>query len=247
MKVSKSHPRSESLRQRHLIVEGMKKGIVADCGLISQGRGEAFDYLIGERTVDMALSAEMAAVALLLSADNPVISVNGNTAALVPKELVKLSNAVNAKLEVNLFYRSTEREKAIEKVLNKSGAKVVYGVGKKADKRVPKLDSPRAKVDSDGIWSSDVVLVPLEDGDRVEALISMKKKVIAIDLNPLSRTAQKADVSIIDNVVRAIPNMIEITGKMRKLPKEELIAFYKSFDNKKNLKKMTEIIRSGFC
>ena len=246
MKVSKSHPRSESLRQRHLIVEGMEKGIVADGGLISQGRGEAFDYLIGERTIDMALSAELAAVALLLSADNPVISVNGNTAALVPKELVKLSEAVNAKLEVNLFYRSQEREKAIEKVLRKSGAKIVYGVGKKADKRVPKLDSPRAKVDSEGIWSSDVVLVPLEDGDRVEALVAMKKRVIAIDLNPLSRTAQKADVSIIDNVVRALPNMIEIAGKMRKLHKEELKAVYKSFDNRKNLGYMTNAVRRGF-
>jgi 4-phosphopantoate---beta-alanine ligase len=245
MKFSVSHPRHESLRQRHLIVGGVKKGIVADGGLISQGRGEAFDYLLGEKTADMALSAEMAAVAMLLSAENPVISVNGNTAALVPKELVKLSEAVNAKLEVNLFYRSSKREKAIEKVLRKNGAKAVYGVGKKADKRVPSLDSPRAKVDSKGIWSSDVVLVPLEDGDRVEALISMKKMVIAIDLNPLSRTAQKADVSIIDNVVRALPNMIEIAGKMLKLPKKKLKAVYKSFDNRINLKEMEKKVRMG--
>jgi phosphopantothenate synthetase len=42
---------------------------------------------------------------------------NGNTAVLCPGELVELAEAVGAKLEVNLFYRSREREKAIEKVL----------------------------------------------------------------------------------------------------------------------------------
>ena len=33
-----------------------------------------------------------------------------------------------------------------------------------------------------GIYQSDVVLVPLEDGDRTEALISNGKFVITIDL-----------------------------------------------------------------
>ena len=245
MKVSKNHPRHESLRQRHLIVEGMKKGLVADGGLISHGRGEAFDYLLDERTPKMTYSAEKAAVALLLSAERPVISVNGNTAALVPKELVRLSNAVGAKLEVNLFYRTPGREKKIADALKKAGAKEVLGVGRKADKKVPHLDSMRAKVDSAGIWSADVVLVPLEDGDRVEALVAMKKKVIAIDLNPLSRTAKKADVSIVNNVVRALPEMINLAGEMRNKPKEELLKFYGKFDNGKNLREMEKLIRRG--
>ncbi|GAH46566.1 unnamed protein product, partial [marine sediment metagenome] len=56
-------------------------------------------------------------------AKKPVISVNGNTAALVPKELVRLSNAINAPLEINLFYQKKGRIEAIRKVLVDAGAK----------------------------------------------------------------------------------------------------------------------------
>jgi 4-phosphopantoate---beta-alanine ligase len=45
----------------------------------------------------------------------------------------------------------------------------------------------------------------------------MGKKVIAIDLNPLSRTAKTAELTIVDNIVRAMPNLIvsirELSGK----------------------------------
>ena len=41
---------------------------------------------------------------MLLLARRPVISVNGNAAALVPGELVELSELVGAVLEVNLFH-----------------------------------------------------------------------------------------------------------------------------------------------
>jgi 4-phosphopantoate--beta-alanine ligase len=58
--------------------------------------------------------------------------------------------------------------------------------------------SDRRMVDPDGIYIADVVLVPLEDGDRTEALVKMGKKVIAIDLNPLSRTSQKASITIVE-------------------------------------------------
>lgn len=56
----------------------------------------------------------------------------------------------------------------------------------------------------DGIFSSDVVIVPIEDGDRAEALASMGKVVISIDLNPLSRTSRMATVSISDDINRAL-------------------------------------------
>ena len=49
-----------------------------------------------------------AAAAALLTAKHPVISVNGNTAALVAKEIVRLADIVGARIEVNLFYRSTK-------------------------------------------------------------------------------------------------------------------------------------------
>lgn len=245
MKISKTHPRYESLVYRHRLVAGLEKGYVTQSGLIAHGRGEAFDYLIGEKTVPEALEAEKAAVALLLLSKDPVISVNGNTAALCPKELVALAKAVGAKIEVNLYYRTLKREKLIEKILKKSGAKDVYGVGSKAVKRVPNLDSERAKVDSSGIWSSDTVMVPLEDGDRVEALVAMGKKVISVDLNPISRTSEKASVSIVDNVVRAVPNMIKLAEDMKGIEGDILRSMLDSYDNRAILEKINRTIRQN--
>jgi 4-phosphopantoate---beta-alanine ligase len=245
MKISKSHPRYESLIYRHRLVEGLEKGYVTQSGLIAHGRGEAFDYLLGEKTVPEALEAEKAAVALLLLSKNPVISVNGNTAALCPKELVELGKAIDAKIEVNLYYRTLKREKLIEKILIKSGAKVVYGVGRKAGKKVPNLDSNRAKVDPFGIWTADTVMVPLEDGDRVEALIAMGKKAISIDLNPISRTSQKASVSIVDNVFRAVPNMINLANDMRGMDRAVLNSILEKYDNKRILEKVTRTMRQN--
>jgi len=245
MKISESHPRYLSLKYRHRLVKGMEKGYVTQTGLISHGRGEAFDYLIGEKTLPEAFAAEKAAVALLLLSEKPVISVNGNTAALCPKEIVKLAGDAGAKIEVNLYYRTYKREKLIEDVLKKNGAKEVYGVGRRADRMVPNLDSERAKVDARGIWSADTVMVPLEDGDRVEALVAAGKKVISVDLNPLSRTSQKASVSIVDNIVRAVPNMIKMAGDMRKTDRETLAEALKNYDNRKTLDKITRTIREN--
>ncbi len=72
----------------------------------------------------------------------------------------------------------------------------------------------RRIVDPEGIFAADVVLVPLEDGDRVEALQRMGKVTIAVDLNPLSRTSQRATVTIVDNVVRAIPNLTSMVEQV---------------------------------
>ncbi len=59
--VPKSHPRYKSLMTRDRIVKGVEKGITSLHGLIAQGRGEAFDYLIGEKTNDFAKKAIEAA------------------------------------------------------------------------------------------------------------------------------------------------------------------------------------------
>jgi 4-phosphopantoate--beta-alanine ligase len=210
--IPESHPRYESLLTRHRIEDGVEKGITSKQGLIAQGRGEAYDYLLGETTLDSANRAERAAAAQLLSADHPVISVNGNAAALVPGELVELADATGADLEVNLFNRTQQRMEAIASHLRKHGAENVKGLT--GDGEIPGLDHERATVDADGIGTADVVLVPLEDGDRAEALGEMGKTEIVIDLNPLSRSAQVASVPIIDNIIRAIPN---ITSHAREL------------------------------
>ena len=92
--IPEDHPRYRSLVTRELLVKGVKDGITSMQGLIAQGRGEAFDYLIGERTIPSAENAERAAVAMMLLAKKPVISVNGNAAALVSGELCELSRAL---------------------------------------------------------------------------------------------------------------------------------------------------------
>ncbi|WP_226012297.1 4-phosphopantoate--beta-alanine ligase [Halomicrobium salinisoli] len=205
--VPESHPRYESLLTRHRIEAGVEKGITSRQGLIAQGRGEAFDYLLGEATIESADRAARAAAAHLLLADHPVISVNGNAAALVPGELVELAEATGADLEVNLFNRTEERMETIAEHLREHGAEDVKGLT--ADGRIPGLDHERAKVDADGIGDADVVVVPLEDGDRAEALAEMGKTEIVVDLNPMSRSAQSASVPIVDNIIRAVPNVTE--------------------------------------
>ncbi len=239
--IPKSHPRYESLMTREKIVEGVEKGITSIHGLIAQGRGEAFDYLLGEKTSKSALQAEKVSAAVLLLAKKPVISVNGNAAALVPEELIKLSNIVNAPLEVNLFHRTQERVNKIIDHLRSLGAKRMYT---KSDGLIPGLEHERAKVDIDGIFSADVVLVPLEDGDRCKALVDMGKKVIAIDLNPLSRTAQCAHVTIVDNITRAVPNISRAAEELKNSNDDELQRLVNEFDNKKNLNGSIEEIIS---
>lgn len=243
LKIPADHVRAESLRIREKLIRGLEKGIVAEAGLIAHGRGETFDYLLGERTIPPALFAARAAAASLLLAEHPVISVNGNCAALVPECLVRLAGSVPAKLEVNLFYRSRRREEAVGRAIRKAGAKEVLGVGRSASAVVPELSSERRRVDPRGIYSSDVVLVPLEDGDRTGALKRMGKFVIAIDLNPLSRTARSADITIVDNVIRAVPNMIGAVEELRHLGREELRAFVGRFDNRRNLSETLLYIR----
>ena len=233
-KVPKSHPRYWSLYYRHKLEEALEKGILATAGLIAHGRGEAFDYLIGEKTIEPAEKAMRAAVAKLLLAEYPVLSVNGNVAALVPKETIELAKVLNAKIEINLFYRTEKRVKAIAEALREVDPDVEL-LGINPTKRIPNLESERGKVDENGIWKADVVVVPLEDGDRTEALVAMGKFVITIDLNPLSRSARMADITIVDNIIRAYPRMIEIAKELKKKPEEELKAIVNNYDNGKIL------------
>jgi 4-phosphopantoate--beta-alanine ligase len=243
--VPEDHPRYESLLTRHRIEAGVEKGITSKQGLIAEGRGEAFDYLLGERTIESADRAERAAAAHLLLADHPVLSVNGNVAALVPGEMVALADAVDADIEVNLFNRTDERMRAIVDHLREHGAEDVKGLT--ADGRIPGLSHERAKVDADGIGSADVVLVPLEDGDRAAALADMGKVEIVIDLNPQSRSAQSATVPVVDNIMRAVPNITEHARDLREASREDLRRIIEEFDREAALADAERIIREGFA
>lgn len=238
------HPRRLSLEVRERLVECFRKGIVVEQGLIAHGRGEAYDYLLGEKTTSYAHNAIKAAVASLLLANEPILSVNGNVACLCPREVARLAEIIDGKIEINLFYRSKERMKAIEEELKKYYNKKIYGVNEKDHIMIEELSSARRIVDKNGIYSSDLVMVPLEDGDRTEALVRMGKKVITIDLNPLSRTARSAHISIIDNIIRALPLMIDYAKEYRVLDRKELESIVDRFDNRLNLdESLNEILK----
>jgi 4-phosphopantoate--beta-alanine ligase len=242
IEIPSDHPRRVSLETRERIIEGHEDNIVATAGLLAHGRGEAFDYLIGEKTNDQAMKAIDAAVASMLLADHPVISVNGNACSLVPEELVELSEVCGAPLEINLFYYRKEREDAILKALMDAGAREILGTVDRPSETIPELSSNRRKVDSDGIGTADLVLVPLEDGDRTEALKRIGKFVVTIDLNPMSRTAVYSDITIVDNIVRALPLMVDRARSLSQEPTEKLETLVKAFDNRKNLETAIERI-----
>ncbi|HVM45752.1 MAG TPA: 4-phosphopantoate--beta-alanine ligase [Candidatus Thermoplasmatota archaeon] len=235
--VPKSHPRYESLMTRARIEKGVDAGLVARQGLIAHGRGEAFDYLLGEATIPPADEAARAAAAHLRLARNAVLSVNGNTAVLVAEELAALQKALRCKMEVNLFHRTEERVRKLVAHLEGHGCANVLGEG--AEPTIPGLDSERGRSTREGIFSADVVLVPLEDGDRCQALRNMGKTVIVVDLNPLSRTAKSASVSITDNVRRAVPN---ITRHAIALTPDEARRAVAAFDPARNLRDTLDFI-----
>ncbi|UCE44957.1 MAG: phosphopantothenate/pantothenate synthetase [Methanobacteriota archaeon] len=240
--IPETHPRQKSLMLRESLVRGFADGIVAQQGLIAHGRGEMFYYLLGERTIREARIASRAAAALLLKAERPVISVNGNVAALCPKAAVTLANAASAKVEVGLFHRSDERLSKIQAVLEREGATQVLGF--LPDERIPGLEGSRGLCTREGIFTSDVVLVALEDGDRTEALVRMGKKVIAIDLNPFSRTARSATVAIIDEVTEALPL---ITGSLEEIrgDSDEIDRALERYNREENLGAVMRLMASN--
>lgn len=209
--IPESHPRYKSLITRKQLADFAADGVVSAEGLTSHGRGEAFDYLIGEKTPARALEAERLAARVLLAATHPVLSINGNTAALAAKEIAELQQASGVEVEVNLFHRTEERMNKVTRVLTAAGVVVSAGP---VERCVP-LPHDRGLCRPDGIGSADVVLVPLEDGDRCGALVGMGKIVITIDLNPLDRTSKMATIPIIDEVTRALPNIAAECRRIR--------------------------------
>ena len=164
-----------------------------------------------------------------------MISVNGNVAALVCKDVVELARQAEAALEVNLFHREAHREKAIKKLLEDAGATNVLGVGEESSATIPEISSERRIVDPEGILKADLVFVPLEDGDRTEALTKMGKKVVTVDLNPLSRTARSASITIVDNVVRAVPLLVDETRRLKVASRKVLESLVSDFNNRENI------------
>jgi 4-phosphopantoate--beta-alanine ligase len=240
--ISPNHPRYHSLLLRDKMAQAYHEGILADTALIAHGRGEAFDYILGEKTNPPAMKAIKAGSAALLLAKNPVLSVNGNTAVLAADYMVELASLLTAKIEINLFYRTPQRVLKVEEVLKSAGATEV--LGKEGDDYLPVegLEGPRSRAHPQGVYQADVVLVPLEDGDRAEALVAAGKKVITIDLNPLSRTAEKSSITIVDNLVRAMPLLIKEVKKLKECSRQELEGIVMEFDNAANISSLMDLI-----
>lgn len=213
-RIPDDHPRAHSLRTRERLKDAVEAGLVHATGLIAHGRGEAFDYLLGERTPPEAEAALQEAARLLAHAEHPVLSLNGNVVALAAPECLQVAAALPAlRLEVNLFHRTETRIRRLLGAMEQAGAAPDSVLGADPDFAIPGLASDRARCCKAGIGDADVVLVPLEDGDRCEALKAMGKTVITIDLNPLSRTARAADVTIVDELTRALPLLAEALRK----------------------------------
>ncbi|MEC8927458.1 MAG: phosphopantothenate/pantothenate synthetase [Candidatus Thermoplasmatota archaeon] len=261
--VPPTHPRYASLMARKRLTEAASAGMLAESALIAHGRGEAFDYLLGERTCDAARNSIREIAGRLQEADWPIISVNGNAVALAADNLIRCAAAVPCDIEVNIYYRTPERMEALISKLNErkevlmhepnpegwwpdweqmsgewqENIRDVQILGANPDGRIPGLEGPRAECCTEGILRSDVILVPLEDGDRCEALTAMGKTVCAIDLNPLSRTAKKATITIVDELTRCLPLLLEdlVDGSME--PNED-------WDNEQNLREVvSEMLR----
>lgn len=247
-----SHPRYASLLRRAMLEDASAKGMLAASALIAHGRGEAFDYLLGEVTTATALEATTEAAARLSEAVRPVISINGNVAALAADDLIRCSALLDCPLEINIFYRTPERMTALLEHMSERKAAVadspapigwqgdgeqswaeavndVSILGDEPNATIPGLEGPRAKCHREGILDSDVILVPLEDGDRCEALVAMGKDVLVVDLNPLSRSAKMGNVTIVDELTRFCANLLAtlITGAP---------AVNREWDNLANLK-----------
>ena len=233
--LNKDHPRYESLLYRQKIVDAHKNGILADSGLIAHGRGETFDYLIGEKTTPNSLNTIDVASCYFLTRKRPVLSVNGNTTALVAEEVAELSSLLDMPVEINLYYRTPERIRNIERVYNNLGVSELLGTDDDDFIDTPDLNGPRSPVSIEGISKADLVFIPLEDGDRAEKLAALGKDILNVDLNPLSRTAVTSTVTIVDNIVRVMPLLIDAVKRNSSVERNVLLEKINSFNNMNNL------------
>jgi len=160
-------------------------------------------------------------------------------AVLCPGEVVRLARVARARIEIGLFHRTDERVGKILALLERHGAENVLGF--LPDATIPGLEHVRGLCSSEGIFSADVVLIPLEDGDRAEALNRMGKKTIAIDLNPMSRTSRAATVTIVDEVTRAIPEIVRNIEDMSEDPKAAQKSL-SDYDRDENLEDIAEVM-----
>ena len=73
----------------------------------------------------------------------------------------------------------------------------------------------------------------------------MGKNVITVDLNPLSRTAKAASITMVDNLVRVMPALVQKARALKGKDEKTLRQLVELFDNEENISQSLAIIRSG--
>ncbi len=69
--------------------------------------------------------------------------------------------------------------------------------------------------------------------------------MITVDLNPLSRTARTASITIVDNVARAMPLLVERAEALSARSPEELRQIHASYPHEEILAAAEARIRGG--
>lgn len=124
---------------------------------------------------------------------------------------------------------SAERESRIKEHLCSLGVAEVLLPSRQTV--LPGIDSNRKFMNPNGLLAADTVIVALEDNDKCEALKSQGKFTIAVDLNPLCRTAKTADITIVDNLIRVFPLL---TTKLNALSQSSHADLDRILDNYSN-------------
>jgi len=254
--IPKTHPRYHSLMLRERLAFGLDNGLTSKKGLIAHGRGEAFYYMLGEKTHDFARESIDVSLAMLVEAERPIISVNGNTTALASDEIIDFAYALikagkDCAIEVNIFTFTKERADKICKFftdkISEKGYKIDVLISRtEGALELPDIEHNRRFMHPDGLGRADVALVMLEDGDRCEALANSGRKVISVDLNPMSRSATKAHVNICDELTRCLVVMTNRLAEVSSLTSAERQKLISDFDSEKAIKRSLKALRESF-
>ena len=100
---------------------------------------------------------------------------------------IRVARALQVLISVNAG-RDDLAEQAIRAHMHEHGAPDILMPTEEA--QLDFIDSNRRFVNPAGIFRADAIFVPLEDGDRCQALVKMGKAVVTVDLNPMSRTSK---------------------------------------------------------
>jgi 4-phosphopantoate--beta-alanine ligase len=74
----------------------------------------------------------------------------------------------------------------------------------------------------------------------------MGKKTLAVDLNPMSRTSRAATVTIVDEVTRAIPELIRNVEDLAGDPKA-IRRVLRAYDRDENLKLVAKMMSTNLA